>query len=149
MSKAMIGLMGLLLVCLPAWAQDTEVTQATRAKAPVEAGKPPPPAVAGLVLLPRSYAPDLEKIRRLRAELDSPVKDTTDAVDLAREWHTKALVAEQLAENDRRYAALEQALVYARRANSSGAANEIGSVLRIRQDLAFATHVSRGWCAWA
>ena len=85
MSKAMVGLMGLVLVCLPAWAQGTDATQATRAKAPVEAAKPPPPTIADLVLLLKNYPPDLEKIRRLRAELDSPVKDTTDAGDLAGE----------------------------------------------------------------
>lgn len=83
MSKAMVGFMG--LVCLPAWAQVTEATQAMRARAPVEATKPPPPTIADLVLLLKSYPPDLEKIRRLRAELDSPVKDTTDAGDLAGE----------------------------------------------------------------
>jgi hypothetical protein len=101
----MVGLMGLVLVCLAAWAQDTEATQATRAGAPVEAAKPPPPTIADLVLLLKSYPPDLEKIRRLRAELDSPIKDTTDAVELAREWHIKARVAQQLGDNDRRYEA--------------------------------------------
>ncbi|MCX7149075.1 MAG: CHAT domain-containing protein [Rhodocyclales bacterium] len=116
-------------------------------RAVVSAAKPPPPTIADLVLLLQSYKPDLEKVKRSRAELDAPVSDTTDVVDNARAWHNKALVAEELADNGRRFAALEKALEYAKKSTGSGAVNDVGTLLRIRQDLCGATYSSKGLSA--
>lgn len=116
-------------------------------RAVVSAAKPPPPTIADLVLLLKSYKPDLERVKRLRAELDAPVSDMTDVVDNARAWHNKALVAEELADNGRRFAALEKALEYAKKSTGSGAVNDVGTLLRVRQDLCGATHVSKGLSA--
>lgn len=116
-------------------------------RAVVDTSKPPPPTIADLVTLLNSYKPDLERVKRLRAELDAPIAATTDVVDLAREWHKKALTAEELADNDRRFAALEKALEYAKKSPGSGAANDVGTLLRIRQDFSNAAHVTKGLAA--
>lgn len=121
-----------------------EINQA-EAKGPLfDASKPPPPTIADLVLLLQSYKPDPEKAKRLRAEMDKPIPDSTDAATLALAWHKRALAAEELGETEPWLAALEKGLTYARQVSASGAGNETGSYRRLRQDYAFALRSARG-----
>jgi CHAT domain-containing protein/tetratricopeptide (TPR) repeat protein len=105
-----------------------------------------PPTIADLVLLLKSYTPDLAKVARLRAELAKPVAESGDPYDLARAWHARARVAEELGEADARLAALNKALAYAEKTNASPG-DEIGTRLRIRQDRQQAVHISEGFGA--
>ena len=98
----------------------------------VDTSRPPPPTIADLVLLLKSYAPDLAKIERLRAELEQPVPESGDPVDLARAWHVKARVAEELGDTERWLAALNQALAYSEKLLSDNKRQvEIGTLAPI------------------
>lgn len=133
---------------LAPWAQEptsgaTPVDPAELANTPVfDASRPPPPTIADLVLLLRSYLPDAERVSKARAEMDAPLPDTADAATLAMAWHRKANAAEDLQESEKRTEFLEKALRYARAANIADGG--LGSYLRIRQDYAQSLWFSRG-----
>ena len=113
----------------------------------VDASQQLPPTVADVVLLLKSYKPDTAKTERLRAEFNKPVLDTGSPFDLAQLWHRKAIAAVELGETQAHYDMLNKALVYAQQSAGSGLANEIGTVLRVRQDLAVATARTMGLSA--
>lgn len=136
---------------LAPWAQmptqgSTPADPAEMANAPVfDASRPPPPTIADLVLLLRSYQPDLERIRTLRADLNAPIPASTDPVELARAWHRKALVAEELQEIEKRTEYLEKALVYAQQTQLEPQA--LGGLTRVRFELAVSLWYSRSVAA--
>ena len=102
------------------------------AKPVIDTTKPPPPTIADLVLLLRSYQPDLERTRKVRADIDAPLPQTEDPADLAIAWHKRAIAAEELQEVERRTEYLEKALAYSRRAQL--AEGGPGGYLRVRQE---------------
>lgn len=147
------GLIGALAVLLGVSAPQAQVRSPKAIEAPetlravVDTSKPPPPTIADLVLLLKSYAPDLAKIERFRAELDKPIPESGDPVDLARAWHIQARAAEELGENNRWLAALNKALAYAEKTKTSASPNsndEMGFLPRIRHDRLQAVRVSEG-----
>ena len=121
-----------LATSLPATAQNTTANKTTSSTAV------PPPTIADLVLLLQSYKPDLARTQKLRDQMNAAVPDSNDAVTLARAWHAKAIAAEELGEEDKRYEYLIKAQDYAT-ASASSSLNEVGSLLRIQQDLTLAT----------
>ncbi|MEK9804546.1 MAG: tetratricopeptide repeat protein, partial [Curvibacter sp.] len=96
----------------------------------VQAQPVPPPTIADLVLLLRSYQPDAERIRELRAGLAMPVPVAGEPAELARAWHRKALIAEELQEYEKRTDYLEKALAHARQAQLEPMA--LGGLTRVR-----------------
>ncbi len=138
----LIGLLGLCLVPSVV-AADAAPTAATAAS-PVAV--PPPPTIGDLVLLLKSYTPDLERTRKLRAAMDLPLPDTTDAAALAFAWHQRAMAAEELGETERWMAALGKGLEYARTLPPS-TASDVGTLLRLRLDHALALRSARGLVA--
>ena len=141
-----------LLIAATAGAQETRnlsVGRATgdaAASPPVnmESNQPLPPTVADVVLLLKSYKPDTSKTERLRAEFNKPAIETGSPVDLSQIWHRKSIVAEELGETQARNDMLNKALIYAQQSAGSSALNEIGSLLRVRQDLAISTAQTMG-----
>lgn len=123
----------LLLIPLgSAWAQATPPGPAPGSPLPpvIDTSRPPPPTIADLVVLLRSYQPDLQRVRELRAGLDAPLPAGADAVELARAWHRRALLAEELQDVERRTASLEKALEYAPQTQLEPMA--LGGLLRVR-----------------
>jgi len=115
----------------------------------VEAASPalmPPPTITDLVMLLQSYAPDLARVERLKAELAQPVAETGNPSDLARAWHGKARVAEELAATEQWLAALNQALAYAEKAGGTPRP-EIGNRQLILQDRVWAVRATQGFGA--
>lgn len=100
----------------------------------IDTTRPPPPTIADLVLLLRSYQPDLQRIRELRTELEAPIPATTNPVELARAWHKKALIAEELQEVDKSTEYLEKALPYAQQSRLEP--QTLGGIIRIRFEYA-------------
>lgn len=100
----------------------------------IDTTKPPPPTIADLVLLLRSYQPDLERTRKVRADMEAALPQTEDAATLAIAWHKKAQAAEELQEVEKRTEYLEKALAYSRRAQLDEQA--LGGYLRVRQEYA-------------
>lgn len=134
----------LLASLLPAaWAQ----TAANQQPAPpvIDTTRPPPPTIADLVLLLRSYQPDLERTRALRAALADPIPTSQDPAELARAWHQKALAAEELQEVDKRTEYLQQALVYAQQSRLEPLA--LGGAMRVRFEYANSLWFSRSVAA--
>jgi len=126
----------------PAAAQAPAIAQTAPS---VQASHALPPTVADIVLLLRSYQPDVERIRRLRAEAGAPVAASGDAADLAIAWHKKALAAAELQEYQPYTAYLEQALAASRRAQLAPSA--LGGYWRVRLDLAISLWFSRSAAA--
>lgn len=106
-----------------------------------------PPTIADVVQLLRSYRPDIERVTRLRAEMTAPVPPQGDPVDLAQAWHRKAIAAENLGEVQARHEHLLRALPYAEKSPSAVSMNEIGSLMRVREELAYATRDAIGFGA--
>lgn len=106
----------------------------------------PPPSVADLVLLLQSYAPDRERIVRLRAEMNAPVAATGDPAQLAIAWHQKAIAAQELQELDKASDFLEKALAHARLARTVSQ-NQVGGYFRIRSEYAHSLLYTRGTAA--
>ena len=111
----------------------------------IDMTRPPPPTIADLVLLLRSYQPDLERVRQSRTDMDAPLPQTEDAADLAIAWHKKALSAEELQEFERRTEYLEKALPYARRAQLEEVA--LGGNMRVRFEYAMSLWFSKSVAA--
>jgi CHAT domain-containing protein/tetratricopeptide (TPR) repeat protein len=111
----------------------------------IDTTKPPPPTIADLVLLLRSYQPDLERTRKVRADLEAPLPASEDAADLAIAWHKKAIAAEELQEVEKRTEYLEKALNYARRARLES--SSLGGYPRVRQDYAMSLWFSKSVAA--
>lgn len=111
----------------------------------VQAQPAPPPTIADLVLLLRSYKPDAERIRELRAGLDAAVPVASEPAELARAWHRKALIAEELQEYEKRTDYLAQALVHARQAQLEPMA--LGGITRVRFEHAISLWFSRSVAA--
>ena len=136
-----------LLIAATSGAQETRNLSVGRATADaaavptlsVESNPQLPPTVADVVLLLKSYAPDTAKTERLRAEFRKPVIETGSPFDLAQLWHRKSTVADELSETQARYDMLNKALIYAQQSAGSSSLDEIGSLIRVRQDLAIAT----------
>lgn len=136
-----------LLIAATCGAQETRNLSVGRATADavaapilsVESSPQLPPTVADVVLLLKSYVPDTAKTERLRAEFSKPVIETGSPFDLAQLWHRKSTVADELSETQARYDMLNKALVYAQQSAGSSSLDEIGSLIRVRQDLAIAT----------
>ncbi len=140
-----------LLIVATCGAQETRnlsVGRATVDAAPppvsVESNQQLPATVADVVLLLKSYKPDTAKTERLRAEFNKPVPETGYAMDQAVLLHRKAIVAEELGETQTRFEMLNKALTYAQQSPGSSSLNEIGSLLRVRQDLARTTAQTLG-----
>ncbi|HEX5392916.1 MAG TPA: CHAT domain-containing tetratricopeptide repeat protein [Rhodocyclaceae bacterium] len=115
------------------------------AAAPVPAVvAPPPPTIADLVLLLKSYKPNPDKVRQLRDAMDKPIAADGDGASLALAWHQRAMAAEELGESAVWLASLEKGLAYARQSNASGDPNEAGSYRRLRNDYALALRSVRG-----
>jgi CHAT domain-containing protein len=119
---------------------NSTVVQAGELVTPLES---PPSTINDLLLLLKSYQPDVARIHKLREELARPVPESGIPAELALAWHSKAIVAEQLQEVELRHDYLTKALQYARAAqgDSSGA---MGSYLRIRYELAGAKRSAKG-----
>lgn len=111
----------------------------------IDTTKPPPPTIADLVLLLRSYQPDLERARKVRADMEVALPQTDDAATLAIAWHKKAQAAEELQEVEKRTEYLEKALPYARRSQLDEQA--LGGYLRVRQEYAMSLWFSRSVAA--
>lgn len=111
----------------------------------IDTTKPPPPTIADLVLLLRSYQPDLERTRKVRAQMEAPLPPTENAADLAIAWYKKAVAAEELQEAEKRTEYLEQALTYSRRSQLDEGGP--GGYLRVRQDLAISLWFSKSVAA--
>ena len=143
--KHLVGTL-LLAGLLPA-AQSQTIAPAAADGAPpaFNAMQVPPPTIADLVLLLRSYQPDLARIRELRADLDAPVPATQEPVELARAWHRKALAAEELQEIEKRTQYLQQALHYAQQTQLEPMA--LGGALRVRFEYAVSLWFSRSVAA--
>lgn len=103
--------------------------------AAAEAARQIPPTVADIVVLLNSYKPDVAKIQRLRAEIAKPAPDGASDFDLAQFWHRKSQAAIDLGDTQARYDMLNKALVHSEKAPGSSSLNEIGSLMRVRQDL--------------
>ena len=152
-SKVAVFVTSLLIATTPG-AQETRNLSVGRAT--VDAAPPPvsvesnpqlPPTVADVVLLLKSYAPDTAKTERLRAEFNKPVPEGGSPFDLAQMWHRKAIVAEELGDSKAHYDMLNKALVYAQQSAGSSSLSEIGSLLRVRQDLAITIVQTMGLAA--
>ncbi len=131
-----------------AWAQSPLPAQATTdatAVPVIDVSRPPPPTIADVVLLLRSYQPDTERIRTVRAAMDAAVPAGSDPVELARAWHKKALAAEDLQEFEKRTTFLEQALVYAQQTQLEPQA--LGGPVRVRFEHAISLWFSRSVAA--
>lgn len=111
----------------------------------IDTSQPPPPTIADLVLLLRSYQPDVERVRRMREQMEASVPATEDAAELAIAWHKKAVAAEELQEVEKRTEYLEKALSYARRAHLAD--NSTGGYQRVRQDYAISLWFSKSVAA--
>lgn len=94
----------------------------------------PPPTIADLVLLLRSYQPDAVRIQRLRQSLDAEVPSVGDAADLSIAWHRKALAAEELQEVEKRAEYLAKALEYAKQTQIEP--TSVGGALRVQSEYA-------------
>jgi len=123
----------------------TPVSATEPAKPVIDTTKPPPPTIADLVLLLRSYQPDLDRTRKVRAQMEAPLPQTEDAADLAIAWYKKAVAAEELQEAEKRTEYLEQALTQTKRAQL--AEGSPGGYLRVRQDLAISLWFSKNVAA--
>lgn len=125
----------LLAACLcPALAQAAPAASGAADRPVIDTSRPPPPTIADLVLLLRSYQPDLERTRALRAALQAPVATPQEPAELARAWHQKALAAEELQDVDKRTEYLHQALAYAQQAQLDPLA--LGGAIRVRLEYA-------------
>jgi CHAT domain-containing protein len=111
----------------------------------IDTTRPPPPTIADLVLLLRSYQPDQERVQKMRAEMDRLPPANDDAADLAIAWHRKAVAAEELQEVEKRTEYLEKALGYARRAHLAD--NSTGGYQRVRQEYAMSLWFSKSVAA--
>lgn len=111
----------------------------------IDTSRPPPPTIADLVLLLRSYQPDVERVRKLHAALDTLIPSTSDPADLARAWHAKALIAEELQEVRKRTEYLEKALPYAEQAHLQPMA--LGGAFRVRFEHALSLWFSQSIAA--
>jgi CHAT domain-containing protein/tetratricopeptide (TPR) repeat protein len=105
-----------------------------------------PPTIADLVLLLRSYKPDLERVRKLEAEMDEAPPTSGDPQAIAVAWHKKALAAEELQEVELRKEFLEKAMAYARQAGDSSATAP-GGLTRLRQEYAMSLWSAKGVAA--
>jgi len=103
--------------------------------------------VADVVVLLKSYPPDAAKITRLRAEFDKPAPAGASDFDLAQFWHRKSIVAEELGETQARFDMLTKAQEHAAKNPSSSSISEIGSLMRVRQDLSSAVSQTIGFSA--
>jgi CHAT domain-containing protein len=141
----------LMILLLPvSWAQPrpdgSPAAMMTPEAQPVkEAGSTPPPTIADLVLLLRSYKPDQQRVTELRTLLDEPVPGEGAPADLARAWHKKALIAEELQQIEKRTEYLGNALPYARQANLEELA--LGGLQRIRFEYATSLWYSKSVAA--
>lgn len=111
----------------------------------IDASSPPPPTIADLVLLLRSYKPDQQRVNELRVLLEEPVPSEGAPADLARAWHKKALIAEELQQVEKRTEYLEKALPYARQASLEELA--LGGFQRLRFEYAFSLWYSKSVAA--
>jgi CHAT domain-containing protein len=111
----------------------------------IDTGRAPPPTIADLVLLLRSYQPDVDRTRKVRAQMDAPLPPGENAADLAIAWYKKAVAAEELQDAEKRTEYLEQALAYSRRSQLDDSSP--GGYLRVRQDLAISLWFSKSVAA--
>lgn len=129
----------------PALAQPAPAPGAMAERPVIDTRSPPPPTIADLVLLLRSYQPDQQRVRRLRTQMDAPVPASDDDAELAIAWHGKALAAEELQEVEKRTEYLAQALPHARRARLADGAT--GSYVNVRLDYAMSLWFSKSVAA--
>jgi CHAT domain-containing protein len=116
----------------PAWGQDARVPDALNDEA---AGRQLPPTIADVVGLLQSYKPDTEKVQRLRQEVNAPVPERGDPVDLARAWHRKFYAASEMGDMQTAYEFALKAKSYAEKAPSASGVGEVGSLKRVLQDI--------------
>ncbi|MDZ4074270.1 MAG: CHAT domain-containing protein, partial [Hylemonella sp.] len=141
----------LMILLLPvSWAQPRPDGSPAAMVAPEtppvnDAASAPPPTIADLVLLLRSYKPDQQRVNELRTLLEEPVPGEGAPADLARAWHKKALIAEELQQIEKRTEYLENALPYARQANLEELA--LGGLQRIRFEYATSLWYSKSVAA--
>ncbi len=115
--------------------QPVNATQRNDVQDPlVDAAAVLPSTIDDLVLLLRSYTPDVERVKLLRAEMLAAVADNPDPAELAIAWHKKALAADELQDEELRYEFLQKALAYARQSEKSNHA-DIGGTWRLRGDM--------------
>lgn len=125
----------LALLPLQTWAQTrTDATLPDTTPPVIDASQAPPPTIADLVLLLRSYSPDPRHVNELRTLLEQTVPSEGPPADLARAWHKKALIAEELQQVEKRTEYLEKALPYARQAGLEELA--LGGLQRLRFEYA-------------
>ncbi|MFN4351426.1 MAG: hypothetical protein ACK4F6_11525, partial [Hylemonella sp.] len=141
----------LMILLLPvSWAQPrpdgSPAAMVTPETPPVnEANSTPPPTIADLVLLLRSYKPDPQRVNELRTLLDEPVPSEGTPADLARAWHKKSLIAEELQQVEKRTEYLEKALPYSQQSQLDPMA--LGGITRVRFDHAVSLWYSRSVAA--
>lgn len=125
-----------LMVCaVSATAQSVPIGNAAR--------QPLPASVRDIATLLHSYRLDVNRVQRLRAELDAPVPADVGPTRLAIVLHQKAMVAEELQEVDRRVRLLQDALKYASQ-DADAEGGQVGSQLRIRSELGGALRPAQG-----
>jgi CHAT domain-containing protein len=142
MKKLLVLGAGVMALAGYAWAQDVGVPASEPSPGAAVRQTAPPPTIADLVLLLRSYQPDAERIQRLRQALNAPLPVTEAPADLAIAWHQKALAAEELQEVEKRTDYLEKALGYARQSQLD--ATGIGGAVRVQSEYAHSLWYSQG-----
>jgi len=144
-------MLALLLGCALAQSGLTQVISSQDVtwlpKSQAELSRQIPPTVADVVVLLNSYKPDGSKVERLRAELGRVEPEGASDFDLAQFWHRKANAAQDLGDAPARYDMLTKALAHAEKIGSASSLSEIGSQLRIRQDLTAAVAQTVGFSA--
>lgn len=143
----------LLLALLPpcSWAQTRSDARPAATMSPepappvIDVSQAPPPTITDLVLLLRSYQPDVARTRELRADLEAPIASGQDPATLARAWHKKALAAEELQESEKRTEYLRQAMVHAEQAQLEPMA--LGGAMRVRFEYATSLWASKSVAA--
>jgi CHAT domain-containing protein len=103
-------------------------------RALVDVSRPPPPTVDDLVLLLRSYKPDVARVTQLLSDTNAALPSTDDLAVLAVALHKKALAADELQEADRRNEFLVQAITYARQVPKADPTG-LGGLLRLQSEL--------------
>lgn len=115
------------------------------AAALASAADAPPPTVADIIAVVEQYKPDADRLRLIRQAYEQPPPATDDPATLAKWYNEHARLAQQLGELQQRTADLEQALVYAQRAeNADKSGRAIGSLLRVRGEYAASLWATRG-----
>jgi len=116
---------------------------APQAEPLVNAQAPLPPTIDDLVLLLRSYAPDAERVKGLRSEMNAAVPESADPAELAMAWHKKAMAANELQDEELQYEFLQKALGYARQSDRSNH-TELGGIWRLRNEMSGAAGKLQG-----